>query len=40
MTDAPDADTYALKSATLADIPAPDLPNQPPMPRACRPGSG
>lgn len=32
----PDADTYALKSATLAEIPAPDLPYQPPMPRSYR----
>ncbi len=40
MTDAPDADTYALKSATLADIPAPDLPYQPPMPRSYRPRIG
>ncbi len=40
MTDTPDADTYALKSATLADIPAPDLPYRPPMPRAFRPRIG
>ena len=36
----PTADTYALKSATLADIPAPDLPYQPPMPRAYQPRIG
>ena len=36
----PDADTYALKSVTLAEIPAPDLPYQPPMPRAYRPRIG
>ena len=36
----PDADTYALKSATLAEVPAPALPYQPPMPRAYRPRIG
>jgi len=36
----PDADTYALKSATLAEFPAPALPYQPPMPRAYRPRIG
>jgi predicted dehydrogenase len=36
----PDADTYALKSAEVPDIPAPDLPYQPPMPRAYRPRIG
>jgi predicted dehydrogenase len=36
----PDADTYALKSATLAEIPAPDLPYRPPMPRTYRPRIG
>lgn len=36
----PDADTYALKSAALAEIPAPDLPYRPPMPRAYRPRIG
>lgn len=40
MTDTPDADTYALKSATLAEITAPDLPYQPPMPRHYRPRIG
>ena len=37
---APDAETYALKSAALAQIAAPDLPYQPPMPRAYRPRIG
>ena len=36
----PDADSYALKSATLAEVKAPDLPYQPPMPRAYRPRIG
>lgn len=36
----PDADTYALKSAALAEVPAPSLPYQPPMPRAYRPRIG
>jgi len=36
----PDADTYALKSAALAEVPAPDLPYRPPMPRAYRPRMG
>lgn len=36
----PDADTYALKSATLAEVPAPALPYQPPMPRSYRPRIG
>ncbi len=36
----PDADTYALKSAALAGVPAPALPYQPPMPRAYRPRIG
>lgn len=36
----PDADTYALKSATLAEVPAPGLPYQPPMPRSYRPRIG
>lgn len=40
MTDTPDADTYALKSATLAEIPAPDLPYEPPLPRHYRPRIG
>lgn len=36
----PDADAYALKSAALAEVTAPDLPYQPPMPRAYRPRIG
>lgn len=36
----PDADSYALKSAVLAEVPAPDLPYRPPMPRAYRPRIG
>ncbi|MFN5996142.1 MAG: Gfo/Idh/MocA family protein [Paracoccaceae bacterium] len=36
----PDADTYALKSAALAEVAAPDLPYQPPTPRAYRPCIG
>jgi predicted dehydrogenase len=36
----PDADSYALKSAALAEVPAPALPYQPPMPRAYRPRIG
>jgi predicted dehydrogenase len=36
----PDADSYALKSAALAEVPAPALPYEPPMPRAYRPRIG
>ncbi|MDP3196710.1 Gfo/Idh/MocA family protein [Tabrizicola sp.] len=36
----PDADTYALKSAVLTEVPAPDLSFQPPMPRNYRPRIG
>ena len=36
----PDPDTYALKSAIVADIAAPELPYQPPMPRQYRPHIG
>lgn len=36
----PDADTYALRSAALAMVSAPDLPWQPPMPRTYRPRIG
>ncbi len=36
----PDPDAYALKSAALADIQAPDLPYLPPMPRLYRPRIG
>lgn len=38
--DAAETDTYALKSAQLDSIPAPDLPYQPPMPRTYRPRIG
>lgn len=38
--DAGDTDTYALKSVTLPEIAAPDLPYRPPMPRAYRPRIG
>lgn len=38
--DLPDADTYALRTARLADVPAPDLPWQPPAPCAYRPQIG
>jgi predicted dehydrogenase len=37
---APDIETYALKSAALADMPAPDLPYLPPAPRNYRPRIG
>jgi predicted dehydrogenase len=36
----PDAATYALKSAVVAEVAAPDLPYWPPMPRAYRPRIG
>jgi predicted dehydrogenase len=36
----PDADSYALKSTALAEVAAPDLPYQPPIPRAYRPRIG
>lgn len=36
----PDADAYALKSTALAEVPAPNLPYQPPMPRTYRPRIG
>jgi predicted dehydrogenase len=36
----PDADTYALKSANVAEVAAPDLPYLPPMPRTFRPRIG
>jgi predicted dehydrogenase len=38
--DAGDSDTYALKSATLPEIAAPDLPYRPPMPKTYRPRIG
>lgn len=37
MSETPDLDAYALKSAAAPEIPAPDLSYQPPMPRAWRP---
>jgi predicted dehydrogenase len=36
----PDTDTYALKSAAVADIPAPQLPYRPPAPSTYRPRIG
>lgn len=36
----PDADSYALRSSALAEVTAPDLPYQPPMPRSYRPRIG
>jgi predicted dehydrogenase len=38
--DAADADTYALKSGSLPEIAAPDLPYRPPMPKSYRPRIG
>jgi predicted dehydrogenase len=35
-----DTDTYALRGATVPEIPAPDLPYRPPAPRAYRPRIG
>lgn len=35
--DTPDPDSYALKSADVAEIPAPDLPYRPPHPKSYRP---
>jgi predicted dehydrogenase len=40
VTDAAETDTYALKSAALPEIAAPELPWRPPMPRAYRPRIG
>ena len=41
MTDTtPDSDTYALKSAVVSDIPAPELNYHPPAPRSYRPRIG
>jgi predicted dehydrogenase len=37
MSEAPDLDAYSLKSAAAAEVSAPELPYQPPMPRAYRP---
>jgi len=36
----PDADVYALRTTALAEVPAPDLPWQPPAPRDYRPRIG
>ena len=36
----PDADTYALRTSARGEIPAPDLPWQPPAPRSYRPRIG
>ncbi|MEO0384891.1 MAG: Gfo/Idh/MocA family oxidoreductase [Pseudomonadota bacterium] len=38
--DAADTDTYALKSADLPEVDAPDLPYRPPMPKSYRPKMG
>jgi predicted dehydrogenase len=38
--DAADTDTYALKSADLPEVAAPDVPYRPPMPQAYRPRIG
>ena len=35
--DTPDPDSYALKSADVAEIPPPDLPYRPPQPKSYRP---
>jgi predicted dehydrogenase len=40
MSEMPDTDTYALKSAAVADIPAPELDYRPPSPRAYKPRIG
>jgi predicted dehydrogenase len=40
MSDATTTDTYALRSAALPKIEAPELPYRPPMPRAYRPRIG
>jgi predicted dehydrogenase len=37
MTETPDVDTYALKTAAAVEVPAPDLPYRPPLPRSYRP---
>src|SRR5262245_48905842 len=37
MSETPDLDTYALKSAVLAEVAAPDLPYRPPLPARYRP---
>lgn len=38
--DMPDSDTYALKSASVAEIEPPDIPYRPPMPKTYRPKIG
>ena len=40
MTGTPDLETYSLKSAAAAEIPAPDLPYEPPMPKDKSAGIG
>lgn len=37
MSETPDIDAYALKSDAVGEVPAPDLPYQPPLPKAYRP---
>jgi predicted dehydrogenase len=37
MTETPDLDAYALKSGAVAEVPAPDLSYQPPLPKNYRP---
>ena len=37
MTETPDLDAYALKSAAAAEVAAPELPYRPPMPQKYRP---
>ena len=37
MSDAPDVDTYSLKSTAAAEVAAPELPYRPPMPARYRP---
>lgn len=37
MSETPDLDAYSLKSVVAAEVAAPELPYQPPMPRAYRP---
>ncbi len=37
MTDTPDLDAYALKTKAAAEVPAPELPYRPPMPKNYRP---
>jgi predicted dehydrogenase len=37
MTETPDLDAYSLKTEKLAEVPPPELPYRPPMPRSYRP---